>query len=318
MLSHNFSKTPSAALSEESLIMDPSKPYVPTGLTIAQKTRKRPYEMCCLRKYSEEDDNQFLASRTKRQNHIEGLKHTLRCIKNLKLPSSLPANVLVAPRQRGFNWVVDTWHAPKTYHPKDMQFKAPWMFSLRFMTINFEDELEEGNIKAWRDFPVSTFLTRDAVKSDKTFFCVPSRKYGRRIIFSEVSRSEKYLTGRWLVVAYVWCNSKDRLCKFDWMSHISVDTLYGYEARERIAADSPTPLWHLFHEVKRTTRGLRRDPVLIERWTGDKTYFMCCLVDEAIESLVASTSPATIISEKSRSERCIRKEVVPTVREFRE
>lgn len=166
------------------------------------------------------------------------------------------------------------------------------------MAIDLEDELQEGNIKAWRDFPVSTFLTRDAVKSDKTFFCRSVCKYGRRIIFSEVSRSSKYLTGRWLVIAYVWCDSKDQLSNFDWMSHISVDTLYGYEARERIAADSPTPLWHLFHEVNRTSKGLERDPVLKEQWTGDNTYITCCLIDEAMETLLAPKPPVTTISEK--------------------
>lgn len=278
--------------------MGSSKPYVPTGLTTAQKTKSRPCEVCCLRKYNEEDDNQFLAHRTKRRNRTERLKHTIRCIKDLTLPSSLPANVLAAPKQRGFNWVVQTWHAPKEYHPKDTQFKPPWEVGLRFMTIDLEDELEEGNIKAWRAFPVSTFLTRDAVKSDKTFFCRSLCKYGRRIIFSEVSRSSKYLTGRWLVVAYVWCDSKDQLSNFDWMNHISVDTLYGYEARERIAADSPKPLWHLFHEVNRTSRGLERDSVLTEQWTGDKTYITCCLIDEAMETLLASKSSVTTISEK--------------------
>ncbi|KAF4449932.1 hypothetical protein F53441_6851 [Fusarium austroafricanum] len=80
-----------------------STSYVPTGFKTAQKFRSRPSNPSFVRKYEEEDDNQYLAHKVKRKNQRERIRHFLDSIKCFKLPSSSPTTCLAAPKKRNFN-----------------------------------------------------------------------------------------------------------------------------------------------------------------------------------------------------------------------
>ncbi|KAF4997862.1 hypothetical protein FGRMN_3563 [Fusarium graminum] len=295
--------------------MSSSKSYVQTGLAMEQKTRGRPRNFCCLRCLNDEDDNQFLAHTIKRKNRSGSLKHTICSIMHLKLPSSSPAAVLVAPKQRGFNWTIETWHAPRAYHPKNLQRKSPWTVCLRFMATDIENELEDGAMKNWRDSPV---LRAGVVKDNETSYCNVFRQFRRRVVFSEMSSSGNYLIGRWLAVAYVWCDSRDQLNSFDWTSHISVNTTYMYKAFERINTDSPQPTWRPFHSVDRLSKGFKPGAALPERYNGDRTQRMCCIVDQAVGLLVSGQIKSCTSANIHQPEPNVQDDVIAAMAELRE
>ncbi|KAF5667858.1 hypothetical protein FHETE_5544 [Fusarium heterosporum] len=295
--------------------MSSSKSYVQTGLAMEQKTRSHPRNVCCLRYLNDEDDNQFLAHSIKRQNRSEKLKHTVCSIMHLKLPSSSPAAVLVAPKQRGFNWTIETWHAPRAYHPKDLRRKSPWIVCLRFLATDMENELEDGAMKNWRDSPV---LRVGVVKDNEASYCSLYRQFRRRVVFSEISSSGKYLIGRWLVVAYVWCDSRDQLNTFDWTSHISVDTMYMYKAFERTNTDSSEPAWRLFHCMDRFSKGFKPGAALPQKYDGDRTQRTCCIVDQAVGLLVSKQTRVHTSERIHEPKIHLQHDVISSMTELRE
>ncbi|KAM0342836.1 hypothetical protein ACHAPU_009200 [Fusarium lateritium] len=295
--------------------MSSSKPYVHTGLAMEQKTRSRPRNFNYLRCLNDEDDNQFLAHMIKRQNRSKKLKHTICSMIHLKRPSSSPPVVLVAPKQRGFNWTIETWHAPRVHHPIDLQRKSPWKVCLRFMATDIENELKDGAVKNWRDSPVSR---TGVLKDHEISSCSVFRQCRRRDVFSEMSSSGTYLVGRWLVVAYVWCDSRDQLNNLDWMSHISVDTMYMHKAFERTNTDSPNPIWRPFHLVDRSSKGFKPRATLPGEYDGDRTQRMCSIVDQAVGGLVSEQAKVSTSEKIHEPKRHVQDDVISTIKGLRE
>ncbi|KAJ4270350.1 hypothetical protein NW762_002029 [Fusarium torreyae] len=265
--------------------MGSSKPYVPTGSATVGKSSSSGCKSKCVRTIEEEDDNQYLAHKVKCQNRRIKVRHALESIKSLKRPSSSPTSVRAEPKKRSFNWALDTWHAPSAYHHHDMRKISPWLVHLRFLALDLPIQLqEEEDIKQWRNLPVSDELMESLGEKDKTISCPDLQKHGRRIIFSEMSDKEDYLTGRWLVVAYVWCDTKDRLSDFDWMSHISYDTAYLCTGKGKIET---SPRFHMFHEVERRSGNLGiRQCWRNEEFDDDVTRRIRGIIDRELKPLL--------------------------------
>jgi hypothetical protein len=126
-----------------------------------------------------------------------------------------PAN-LVAPEARRFRWMISSYHIPEEYQaPVTLRRESPWYLTLRCILINLPEQPESG-IGTWRDYQVQQkkgemkFLAR-------RFFChtFPRLKWGRRIVFSEQTKDDgggpRWLTGDWLIVAYLWSGSREWL-----------------------------------------------------------------------------------------------------------
>ncbi|KAF4954077.1 hypothetical protein FSARC_12244 [Fusarium sarcochroum] len=272
--------------------MGSSTPYVPTGFATAGKPNCCGSKSKCVRTIEEEDDNQYLAHTVKRQNRRNKIRHALDSIKHLSRPSSSPTTILAEPKRRNFTWSLETWHASSPYHHHDMRDVSPWLVHLRFLALDLPTQLQEqGGIKEWRNFPVSDELVESLGEKDKIISCSSYKKHGRRIIFSEVSDKGDYLTGRWLVVAYVFCDTRDRLKDFDWMGHVSYDTAYLYKGRERL--ETSPPRWHMFHEVERMSGNAGIQTCWSDdEFDGDIRRRVRGIIDKELKPLLAIKRPS--------------------------
>jgi len=171
-----------------------------------------------------EDDNISAAKEIKLQNRRNKIQHFVkRCLPFTNLDPGQPAN-LAAPQARPFRWMISSYHTPEEYQAESVRRHSPWHLLLRCMLIDLPEQLESGIGTWWRDCQVQEkgemkFFTR-------THFCYtfPRLKWGRRIVFSEQTKDEpRWLTGRWLIVAYLWSDSRE------WLQSANVGSLLSFQ-----------------------------------------------------------------------------------------
>ncbi|KAK0726439.1 hypothetical protein B0T21DRAFT_350572 [Apiosordaria backusii] len=194
------------------------------------------------RNAEDEDDNISAAKEIKRQNRRNKIQHFVkRCLTFTNLDLGQPAN-LAAPQARPFRWMISSYHTPEEYQAKSVWRQSPWYLLLRCMLIDLPEQLESGIGTSWRDCQVQEkgemkFLTRKAGCS--TF---PRLKWGRRIVFSEQTKDEpRWLTGRWLIVAYLWSDSRE------WLRSANVKNLLSFQNAFCIRAFERVPSMHSGH-----------------------------------------------------------------------
>ena len=176
------------------------------------------------RRAEAEDDNISAAKDIKQQNRRNKIQHFVkRCLTSTKLDSGPPAN-LAAPQARPFRWMISSYHTPEEYQAPNVRRHSPWYLLLRCMLVDLYEQLEDGIGTSWRDCQIQEkgdmkFLTR---RSNCSFF--PRLKWGRRIVFSEQTTDEsRWLTGRWLVVVYLWSDSRE------WLRIVNVGNLLTFQ-----------------------------------------------------------------------------------------
>lgn len=87
--------------------------------------------------------------------------------------------------------------------------KSPWHLLLQSLLLDLPEQLENGfGGTSWQDHLVGD--PRDAKILKRNW------KWSRRIVFSEQAKDEScWLTGRWLIVAYVWGESREMVENVD-------------------------------------------------------------------------------------------------------
>lgn len=172
----------------------------------------------------QEDLNVAITKRTRRHNRrvrFERVRATL-----FAAPSP-PATVLDIPKQRRWNWMIESCHFPEEYHAENVREYAPWCVAMRYLFVDLPEQLENPDtnlcLKSWRDHLVEdpkgvSYLRRPIYSRGHHYL-----KWGRRIVFSEQARDGRgTLTGRWLAAAYVWSDSRE------WLKNINVKTLVSF------------------------------------------------------------------------------------------
>ena len=176
------------------------------------------------RKPQDEDDNIYVAKKAKQQNRRNEMRHfAKRCLTSTNLDPGQPAN-LAAPQARPFRWMISSYHTLEEYQAPNVRENSPWYLLLRCMLVDLPEQLEQGIGTSWRDCQVQEkggmkFLTRG---SNSSFFT--RLKWGRRVVFSEQTKDEpRWFTGRWLIVAYLWSDSRE------WLRVANVGNLLSYQ-----------------------------------------------------------------------------------------
>lgn len=167
-----------------------------------------------------EDDNLYTAEGSRSSNRRNKVRHAIRRLTN---PGVAPPPNLLAPEARPFRWMITSHYLPQEYQPQNLRAKAPWFIFLRCLLVDLPVQLKHGlGTESWRHHSVEPtgeieFLTR------KEFKNYPQLKWGRRVVFSEQTREEpRWLTGQWLVVAYVWSESRE------WLRNVDVANLISF------------------------------------------------------------------------------------------
>jgi hypothetical protein len=160
--------------------------------------------------YPEIDDNKLIAKAINRQNRRSTARRTrlMRLLSFTNPGTSLPLT-LAAPQPRPFRWMISSHYFPEEHHYTSLRNVTPWYLLLRCMFIDLPEQLEnELGTVSWRDHQVKV-ENRTRV-FDSGNFDHPQLKWGQRAVFSE--RTEEYpnwLTGRWLVVAWLWSDNRE-------------------------------------------------------------------------------------------------------------
>jgi len=179
------------------------------------------------RELTHEDENISAAKKIKRQNRHAKTFHIIKsCLKFTNPGAGLPSNT-VAPQVRDFPWMISSYYVPEEYQDESIREQTPWVVELRCMLIDLTRQLERGIGTSWRDHQVKDqsanekeFLSRTPANYKR---CFPSLRWGRRIVFSERAGEEpRYLTGNWLVVAYLWSDSRE------WLRNANVGNLISF------------------------------------------------------------------------------------------
>ncbi|TPX13427.1 uncharacterized protein E0L32_006157 [Thyridium curvatum] len=205
------------------------------------------------RDINNEDDNKAIAKRYKRhQAKNRNQFSPTKVAEDRELSTSLLPSPI--PKPRSFKWVTETHHVPAEFQTKKLRGKAPWYLHLRFLMTNLPEQLSEDSsgVKSWRD---------RAVKGGKVFrrYSLGSNLiWGRRCVFSEREIGYPYwLTGNWLVVAYLWGTSKAWVQQADIRDLVSFDSTY----RIRVYEHQYYPFdnaagWARHYEIERKAEGI--------------------------------------------------------------
>ncbi|KAB5563536.1 hypothetical protein GE09DRAFT_786350 [Coniochaeta sp. 2T2.1] len=157
----------------------------------------------------EKDDNELAAKAINRQNRRSTARRTiLRGLLSFTNPcTSLPIT-LAAPQPRPFQGLISSHYFPEQYHNESLRDQTPWYLLLRCLFIDLPEQLENGlGTVPWRDHKVKVEdLTRDWANNSHS-----QLKWGQRVVFSERTEEQhpNWLTGRWLVVAYLWSDDRE-------------------------------------------------------------------------------------------------------------
>ena len=173
-----------------------------------------------------EDDNISAAKEIKRQNRRNKIQHSIkRCLPFTNVDSRQPAN-LAAPQTRPFKWMITSYHLPEEYQGASARQQSPWYLVLRCLLVDLFEQLENGIGTSWQDLQVqendkTTGFLHLSRGNCSTF---PRLRWGRRIVFSEQTNDEpRWLTGDWLIVAYLW--SDDR----EWLRSAKAEDLISFQ-----------------------------------------------------------------------------------------
>lgn len=172
----------------------------------------------------DEDDNITIAKRAKRHNRRMRID---KVFDGMVEGVAVGKPYLAIPKKRAFRWMFMSFHAPEEYHAADVEDHAPWYLVMRYLLVDLPEQLEnlENNVslKSWRNHPVEDpkglkYLHRPPHVQGYFY-----QKWGRRIVFSEQAEEEpRSLTGRWLVVAYIWSDSRE------WLKNVDVRNLVSF------------------------------------------------------------------------------------------
>ncbi|KAK4167863.1 hypothetical protein QBC43DRAFT_202381 [Cladorrhinum sp. PSN259] len=176
-------------------------------------------------RYAEaEDDNISTAREIKRQNRRNKFQHFVRrCLTFTNLNPEQPANI-AAPQGRPFRWLISSYHLPEEYQAKSVYRDSPWYLLLLCMLVDIYEQLESGIGTSWRDCRVQETGEMKFLRRKDYCQRFPRLKWGRRIVFSEQTKEEpRWLTGRWLIVAYLWSDSRE------WLRSANVGNLLSFE-----------------------------------------------------------------------------------------
>ncbi|KAK1774186.1 hypothetical protein QBC45DRAFT_52031 [Copromyces sp. CBS 386.78] len=158
--------------------------------------------------------------------------------------SGAPVCALAKPPIRHFKWVVESRHFPPGFQAsKSLQEQSPWSMCVRYLMDDFPSEWtrcagyasklehntsiaglpnlledDDAGVFSWRNHQITS-----RIEDPRLYFSSapesPNRRWGRRIVFSERLKEGRWLMGKWLVVAYLWCDDAHR----EWLRNLDVD-----------------------------------------------------------------------------------------------
>lgn len=159
---------------------------------------------------------------------------------------------------RDFKNIVVSFHFPKEIlsKPECVPNPAEWFVELRQYFVDLPQQLgqleqfamtiagtgtgttatttadhdgeDARSLAHWKDYQVPDGAAGESVVKrmwDPHQSRYPNLKCTRRIVFSQRAKDGKWLTGRWMAVAYVFASTPEALEQLDWCQLISPDTM---------------------------------------------------------------------------------------------
>ncbi|KAK3350182.1 hypothetical protein B0T25DRAFT_549989 [Lasiosphaeria hispida] len=234
---------------------------MPASCCYPSISESRTHELCFTwHSIDNEDDNIFITKMAKHQTRQRRIRHTLsNCFTFTYLRPRPPADP-ATPQIRPFRWIITSCYLPQEYHAQTLQKQSPWYLLLRCMLTDLPGQLENGIGTPWRDHQLKDTRESKAlapshsgIHSDMRCSAFSKLRWGRRIVFSELSKDEpQYLTGRWLISAYLWSESREWLQNVDVRSLITFDNatcIRGLEKASCNICPSPRPEFKIFYQL---------------------------------------------------------------------
>lgn len=151
--------------------------------------------------------------------------------------------------------MISSHYFPEHYHNESLRDQTPWYLLLRCLLIDLPEQLENGlGTVSWRDHQVKV----ENVPRHWALNSHPQLKWGQRVVFSERTEEHpNWLTGRWLVVAYLWSDnrewarSENRIGKL--VSLSNTVCIRAFEKLPLIHDDSKRRFFMRFYQLDRTS-----------------------------------------------------------------
>ncbi|KAF4964063.1 hypothetical protein FZEAL_10890 [Fusarium zealandicum] len=195
-----------------------------------------------------EDENPPTKPRGRRARFIQGAIH---CIAQTQPFMARPASLVsTKPEPSPLKWMIESCHVAPGYQAPHLQHDSPWVVQLTLFMSDLPQQLRsDGGIKAWRDSPSES--CGEADKCAET--CIAKGLYGSKFLFKPYADfcTQVVVPGRWLVLANVWCDSRQRLQSIDLRTKVSFETIVSIHAWEKVTVDQPVNST-MFYDFKRT------------------------------------------------------------------
>ncbi|KUI69763.1 hypothetical protein VM1G_11614 [Cytospora mali] len=121
---------------------------------------------------------------------------------------------------RVFNWMITSCHFPEEYQADSLRRQTPWFIFFRFLFCELNDIPSCAD--TWRRCEVHAPNDMEPPLRNARPLNYTNLKWGKRVVFSEQTDDKQWLTGRWLVVAYVWAESRE------WLQHVNIGRLISF------------------------------------------------------------------------------------------
>lgn len=169
-----------------------------------------------------EDDNDAVIKKAKRQHRKNKIQHVVKnCIKLRNPMFALPAQP-TTPAPRTFNWMITSTHIPLEYRTHALHTHAPWVLVLRFFLMDLPRQLRGKTcLNDWTDYLINGSEDLECIVP--SILSPQPYPYRKRVVFSEAD-GKGWLTGQWLVTAYVMSDS------LEWLGRANVKNLVSYES----------------------------------------------------------------------------------------
>ena len=117
-------------------------------------------------------------------------------------------------------WSIDCIISPSLGRSINKKSQAPWSVLLRFLFVDMHRQLKDHSdtsVYNWRNYQTKPLVDQKVPTCNK--------KLGRRVVFSQEGYDHSYrmFKGDWMVVAYVWGESRE------WLDSVDVRELVSWE-----------------------------------------------------------------------------------------
>ncbi|KAH9231937.1 hypothetical protein K456DRAFT_403168 [Colletotrichum gloeosporioides 23] len=112
-----------------------------------------------------------------------------------------------------FQWMISSNHVVPGFDHPSKQENSPWYLLLRFMLMDLPHQImHDISLQSWAEHPAPQNKAALQRPTDIAPYGKRHQRWGRRFLFSLPASCQSHESdGKWLVVAYLWGESKEWL-----------------------------------------------------------------------------------------------------------